>query len=98
MMTAPGAPLSGFADEVRIPPRPSPSHQTPMAHGTDAASASRVVRRHRIPAPIASCTVAKHAFESTRCRPIWVAVQATGPATQPGLPGPTDAMTCVANA
>jgi hypothetical protein len=68
-----------------------------MAHGTDAASASRVVRRQRIPAASASCAVAKHAFASTRCRPIWVAVQATGPAIQPGLPEPAGAMIWVAN-
>jgi hypothetical protein len=61
----PGPPTRSVALPANTPPRPSPSHQTPSAHGIDAASASVTVRRHSRPAASASWTVMIAAFSST---------------------------------
>ena len=44
MITAPGAPFTGFAAPESTPPRPSPIHQTPSAQAIEAGK-SQLQRR-----------------------------------------------------
>ena len=85
-MTGPGAPLTGLAVPARMPPKPSPSHQTASDHAIDAASASRSVGRQAMPRPRASWTVAKMAFSTTTWWSMRFADHVIGPATTAGLP------------
>src|SRR6266566_1585887 len=85
-MTGPGAPLTGLAVPARMPPKPSPSHQTASDHATDAASASLRVGRQAMPRPRASWMVAKIAFSTTTWWSMRLADQVMGPATTAGLP------------
>ena len=86
MITAPGAPFSGLAPPFRIPPSPSPNHQTPMDQATDAASATRTVGRTAMPSPSSSWIVAKIVFSSTRWCSTRPACQVMGRAMTAGLP------------
>ena len=70
MITAPGAPAITFASGVRRPPRPSPSHQTPSDHATDAASASLTVGRQAMPSPSNTSMTAMAIVASAPCAPI----------------------------
>ncbi len=86
MITAPGAPAITFASGVRRPPRPSPSHQTPSDHATDAASASLTVGRQAMPSPSITSMTAMAIVASAPCAPISPLAQPTGPAINAGLP------------
>src|SRR5260370_42350926 len=85
MITAPGAPLTGFAVPASTPPRPSPNHQTPSDHAIEAASAALTVGRQAIPRAISSCTVANAALITVRWCPTSQASQLIGRATTAGL-------------
>src|SRR6201981_2010303 len=85
-MTGPGAPLTGLEVPARMPPKPSPSHQTASDHAIDAASASLTVGRQAMPRPRASWMVAKTAFSTTTWWSMRLADQVIGPAITAGLP------------
>src|SRR5260370_19954760 len=86
MITAPGAPLTGFAVPASTPPRPSPNHRTPSDHAIEAASAALTVGRQAIPRAISSCTVANAALITVRWCPTSQASQLIGRATTAGVP------------
>src|ERR1022692_1354848 len=86
MITAPGAPLSGFAFPVSTAPSPSPSHHTPSDQATEAPSAILTVGRQAIPMASSSCTVANAEFIATACCSMRRADQMIGSATTAGLP------------
>ncbi len=89
--------MTGLAAPVSRPPRPSPSVHTPRAQAMLAASATRLVRRHIRPAPMASWMIANAALNSAGLVATRRAPALTAPAIRAGLPAPAGARICVAN-
>ena len=80
---------------VRIPPSPSPNHQTATDHTTDAPSAASTVRGQSIPRASRSWIVAKTVLYNTRWWSMTWAAHVTGWATTPGLPAAVGSMISV---
>ena len=78
--------MTGLACPVSTPPRPSPSHHTPSAQPTEAASASLTAGRHAMPRARASWIVANTALAATLCRSTSPAFHRIGRAITAGLP------------
>ena len=94
---APGAPVSGLALPVRIPPRPSPSSHTASPQAIVAASAAFTAGRQSSPRPMASWMVAKTALNSAAaCSRRWPA-PVTESAIAAGLPLLAGSMMSVTN-
>src|SRR5215470_2507819 len=86
MITAPGAPITGFAVPASTPPSPSPAHQTPRAQGIEAASATLTAGRQAMPTARNSCTLANAALAQVGWPATRRADQVMGSAMNPGLP------------
>ena len=94
MITAPGAPPTGLAAALRIPPRPSPSHHTATDQTTEAARAAFSAGRHAIPSASSNWMVANAVFVETGWCSMMPDDQVIGRAMKPGLPAALSASIC----